>query len=119
MWHCPKDASHKRFVVYVYIAHEWVMDENGEFIEDEGAVRKGWLGYDQEPRCCAECGADATEVEEDFQDSADKPEKLVDLLRQQYGDLSDADLLSKVHEISTLALKVIDGLGEQNTQDMV
>ena len=30
---CPNNPDHKRFVTVVYVSEDWVVDENGEFIE--------------------------------------------------------------------------------------
>ncbi len=33
---CPNDANHKRFSVTAHITEEWIVDENGEFLDVTG-----------------------------------------------------------------------------------
>jgi|19_taG_2_1085344.scaffolds.fasta_scaffold04570_6 hypothetical protein len=30
---CPNDPNHKEFVTVAYVSEDWVVDENGDFIE--------------------------------------------------------------------------------------
>lgn len=52
---CSKDSRHKNFMVSAIERHDWVVNEDGEFIKDEGCydatIAEGceWI--------CAECGS--------------------------------------------------------------
>ena len=55
---CPNNKDHKQFVTVVHVTEDWVVDENGNFLEvfgEEGEVVHGpdtgntWT--------CLECGA--------------------------------------------------------------
>jgi len=58
---CPKDPAHKEFVTVAHVTEDWVVDENGGFVEvfrpSESIVTHGptvgniWT--------CNKCGAEA------------------------------------------------------------
>ena len=59
---CPEDSSHKRFITVAYVSEDWIVDDDGNFIEvmdTNGQLLHGpnhgniWT--------CAECGCDETE----------------------------------------------------------
>lgn len=56
--YCPKNSKHRRFRCGAIQYHDWIVDEHGEFLEDEGC-------YDAEASeyidnyTCAECGTQA------------------------------------------------------------
>lgn len=61
---CPKNPNHKTFQTVAYISQDWLVDDDGNFIEisdTNGQVLHGpnhnniWT--------CAECGCDETEEE--------------------------------------------------------
>ena len=57
---CPKDPNHKRFVTVVHMTEDWVVDENGDFLEV--ANSDGEVVHGPDPGhtwTCQECGADA------------------------------------------------------------
>ena len=64
---CPHSTKHTRFIATAHIAEEWVVDENGEFIEKSkypGEVtHKPCLGDDV--WSCENCGAEVIFVEGD------------------------------------------------------
>lgn len=35
---CPKNPEHKRFVTVAHVAEDWVVDEDGNFIESLGST---------------------------------------------------------------------------------
>ena len=56
---CTKDPSHKLFMTVAHVMEDWVVDEQGTFLEN-----KGCLQIDHGPDAgntwtCAVCGADA------------------------------------------------------------
>jgi len=56
---CPKSKKHKLFTTTAHEVHDWVVDEDGEFIEDLGCSE---VAADPDPgNCwtCKVCGADA------------------------------------------------------------
>ena len=36
---CPSNPEHKLFVTVAHEMHDWVVDEDGEFVEDLGCVQ--------------------------------------------------------------------------------
>ena len=61
---CPKNPDHKHFITVAHVTQDWVVDEEGNFVEvhsDEGETTHGpnpgntWT--------CAECGAEAEVTE--------------------------------------------------------
>ena len=35
---CPKDKDHQEFITVCHEAHDWKVDEDGEFLEDLGCI---------------------------------------------------------------------------------
>ena len=58
---CPDNPNHKRFITVVHVAENWVVDEEGNFLEthlpDEVETTHG--PNPDNTWTCAECGADA------------------------------------------------------------
>jgi len=56
---CPNNPDHKQFITTAHEVHDWVVDENGDFVEDLGCSE---MAHDPDP-CnqwtCKECGAEA------------------------------------------------------------
>ena len=56
---CPKDPTHKRFKTVAHEMHEWLVNEEGDFIEDIECLE---VSHDPDIGniwTCAECGAEA------------------------------------------------------------
>lgn len=57
---CPKDPAHKRFVTSAHVVEDWVVDENGDFLEKAGDAIEVAAGPDPgNTWTCHECGAEA------------------------------------------------------------
>jgi len=59
---CPKDPTHKRFVTVAHVSEDWLVDEDGDFIE---VVGDGETSSKPDPGniwTCHECGAEAEHV---------------------------------------------------------
>ena len=59
---CPNDPSHKRFYTTVHVTEEWLVDEQGDFIEviDTGGGEAVHGPNHGNPWTCAECGCSDT-----------------------------------------------------------
>jgi hypothetical protein len=53
---CKVDPKHKNFQVCAWEHHDWVVDENGNYIETRGCYESGL--HEGSSWSCAECGAD-------------------------------------------------------------
>lgn len=63
--HCPNDPSHKRFIATVQITQEWIVDEDGEYIETNCEVTDDETDPDDDDEwTCATCGALADSEED-------------------------------------------------------
>jgi len=61
---CPANPEHKRFSVMAHVTEEWIVDENGDFLEmgsvDVGSVtQRPRVGSDEFHFVCDDCGTDA------------------------------------------------------------
>ena len=56
---CPKSKKHKRFVTTAWEVHNWVVDENGEFVRDMGCNEIGHRPDRDNIWNCKKCGAEA------------------------------------------------------------
>ena len=58
---CPTDPSHKRFTTVTHVTEDWVVDENGEYVESaDSGVGEVVHGPDPDNTwTCNECGAEA------------------------------------------------------------
>jgi hypothetical protein len=56
---CPKDPKHKTFITSVHIVEDWVVDEDGRFIESKGYVETAHGPDRHNTWTCATCDADA------------------------------------------------------------
>jgi hypothetical protein len=73
---CPNDPTHKRFSASAHEVRGWIVDEDGEWIENDGqGCSMVVAGPDFYGSCCDECGA-----ETEFRD--EEPHALVELAEQ-------------------------------------
>jgi len=56
---CPKNKKHKKFVTVAHVMEDWIVDENGEWIETKGQVQTSFGPNPDNIWTCAECGATA------------------------------------------------------------
>ena len=56
---CPKDPNHKKFITVAHEVHDWVVDENGDFVEDMGCSETAHGPNTDNIWTCKECGAEA------------------------------------------------------------
>jgi len=56
---CPNNPEHNKFVTTAYEVHDWVVDGNGEFIEDRGCTDISHRPDHDNEWTCAVCGATA------------------------------------------------------------
>lgn len=62
---CPKSPDHKRFLTTAHVVEDWVVDENGDFLEKaDEAIEVSAPPHPQNTWTCQECGAEA-EVSDD------------------------------------------------------
>jgi TPP-dependent indolepyruvate ferredoxin oxidoreductase alpha subunit len=61
---CPKSKRHKRFVTTAHEVHDWVLDENGEFVKDLGCSEMSADPDINNIWTCHVCGAQAIVTEE-------------------------------------------------------
>ena len=59
---CPNDPSHKTFITTAHEVHDWVVDEEGNFIEDKGCCEVAANPHPDNIWTCATCGADAKTI---------------------------------------------------------
>lgn len=60
---CPKDDSHKHFVTVAHEMHDWLVDGDGNFIEDKGCVQVSFKPDEGNTWTCAICGTEAVKAE--------------------------------------------------------
>ena len=56
---CPKNPDHKLFITVAHVMHDWVVDENGVFVEDIGALETAHGPNLGNVWTCRTCGAEA------------------------------------------------------------
>jgi ribosomal protein S27E len=59
---CPNDKAHKRFCVTAHVTEDWIVDEQGDFLEtdcDCGLTQVIHRPDAQDYYTCAECGTEA------------------------------------------------------------
>jgi len=56
---CPNNPDHKRFGTTAHEVHDWIVDENGDFIEDLGCSEMDSGPDSGNTWTCMECGAEA------------------------------------------------------------
>lgn len=57
---CPKNPDHKKFVTTAHVMQDWVVDENGEFLEEMNPCVEvtHFPSHENVWTCCADgCGA--------------------------------------------------------------
>ena len=54
---CPNSPHHKEFVTVVHEMHNWLVDKNGDFIEDLGFLETSADPDSGNVWTCKECGA--------------------------------------------------------------
>ena len=56
--YCPNDPSHKQFLATVQVTQEWLVDEDGEYIETNyDCAQEETDPDDDDEWTCATCGA--------------------------------------------------------------
>ena len=56
---CPNNPEHKRFVTTAHVVQEWVVDENGEFIEGDHVLEVTSFPDPDNIWTCKKCHAGA------------------------------------------------------------
>ena len=56
---CPTDPNHKEFITTAHEVHDWVVDENGDFLEDLGCSETAHKPNSGNIWTCKKCGAEA------------------------------------------------------------
>jgi len=56
---CPKNPNHKEFITTAHELHEWVVANDGEFIEDKGCLSIASPPDSDNIWTCKECGTEA------------------------------------------------------------
>jgi hypothetical protein len=56
---CPKDSSHRTFRTAAVEHHDWLVDGNGDFLEDLGVYESKLI---ESAFTCEICGSDAKEI---------------------------------------------------------
>ncbi len=59
---CPNGCAGGKFITSASEVHDWVVDGNGNFIEDKGCKEILHKPNDDNVWECAECGAEATDI---------------------------------------------------------
>ena len=56
---CPNDPEHKKFVTTAHEVHNWVVDEEGDFLEDLGCIETAHKPDADNIWTCVACGVEA------------------------------------------------------------
>lgn len=56
---CPRCEGQTRFEVTAHEVHDWIVDEDGDFVEDKGCTEMSHKPDSQDVYSCVNCGADA------------------------------------------------------------
>ena len=56
---CPKDPAHKEFITTAHVVEEWVVDEEGNWIETLQSLETAHPPHKDNCWSCAECGEEA------------------------------------------------------------
>jgi hypothetical protein len=56
---CPKNPKHKKFITTAHEQHEWVVNENGAFVEDIRCLSVTHLPDKNNVWICKTCGTQA------------------------------------------------------------
>lgn len=56
---CPNNNEHKRFVTVAHVCQTWVVDENGNFLEERDMLETTHGPHPDNIWTCFECGAEA------------------------------------------------------------
>ena len=56
---CPKSKKHKRFITTAHEMHEWVVDELGNFVKDNGCLEVTVEPEKGNCFTCNVCGSEA------------------------------------------------------------
>ena len=62
---CPKNLKHREFMTVAVEMHDWLVDGNGNFIEDKGCTEMFAKPDSGNVWSCATCGEEAMDEEED------------------------------------------------------
>lgn len=62
---CLHDADHKRFVTTAHVMQEWVVDEQGNFLEEISTIETTHKPDPGNEWTCRECGTTAIVERED------------------------------------------------------
>lgn len=61
---CPKNPNHKTFITTAHEVHDWLVDENGTFIEDKGCTETAHSPDPDNIWTCATCNTEAIDDKE-------------------------------------------------------
>jgi hypothetical protein len=56
---CPDNPDHKRFGTVAHEVHDWIIDENAQFVKDLGCSEMAHGPTKGNTFTCCECGAEA------------------------------------------------------------
>jgi len=59
---CPKNPNHKKFITTAHEVHDWVVDENGEFLKDLGCSEVAAKPDTGNIWTCAICKTEAEKI---------------------------------------------------------
>ena len=61
---CPNNENHKRFLTTAHEVHDWVVDEEGDFVEDLGCTEVAHKPDVGNVWICKDCSAEAKIIED-------------------------------------------------------
>jgi hypothetical protein len=56
---CPNDVNHDKFLTIAYEMHEWLVDEKGQYLDDNGCIDVSVWPQKENHWQCAICGSEA------------------------------------------------------------
>lgn len=88
---CPNNIEHKQFVTTAHVCQDWVVDENGNFLEEENSCVEVTHGPDADNIwTCKICGAEAV-VEKDGGDENIEQVICSTQIAEAIGDVLDVE----------------------------
>jgi len=90
---CPNNIEHKQFVTTAHVCQDWVVDENGDFLEEENSCVEVTHGPDADNIwTCKICGAEAV-IEKDSGDENIEQVICSTRIAEAIGDVLDVELV--------------------------
>lgn len=56
---CPNNPEHNQFITTAHEVHDWIVDENGDFVKDLGCEEVAHRPNKDNNWSCLECGESA------------------------------------------------------------